>query len=127
MDTPYRLRTVATVHQQIAEFRQHPLLTESDDRLDGLAVDASGAPVAFDPLPGLPQDVGLSYPIVESMEPPCGRLLCGHVERMLECAGFVGGVVGLRHALTRPSQDAHHRSAGPSLRQVLLSRRSSVL
>ena len=127
VNPPHRLWTVAPFHQQVAKFRQHLLLTDGDDRLDGLAVDASGAPVASDPLPGLAQDVGLSYPVVESMEPPCVRLLRGHVKRMLECAGFVGGVVGLGHALTRLSQDGHHRSAGPSLRRVLLSRRSSVL
>jgi hypothetical protein len=39
---------------------------------------------------------------------------------------FPGGV-GLSHALTRPLQLARHRSAGPSPRRVLLSRRSWVL
>jgi hypothetical protein len=61
------------------------------------------------------------------MEPPLALLLRRHVKRALKCTDFVNGVVGRSHALARPLQPAHHRSAGPSLRRVLLSRRSSVL
>jgi hypothetical protein len=40
----------------------------------------------------------------------------------------VGGEIGwVSHALVRLLQPARHRSAGPSLRRVVLSRRSSVL
>src|SRR5215472_7172463 len=61
------------------------------------------------------------------MEPPCAPLLRGHVKRALKCADFLNGVVGLGHALTRSLQYARHRSTGPSLRRVVLSRRSSVV
>jgi hypothetical protein len=54
-------------------------------------------------------------------------LLRRHVERALKCTDFVYGVVGRSHALARLLQPARHRSAGPFLRRVLLSRRSSVL
>jgi hypothetical protein len=50
-----------------------------------------------------------------------------HVERGLKCTDFVDGVVGRSNALARLLQHARHRSAGPFLRRVLLSRRSSVL
>ncbi len=61
------------------------------------------------------------------MEPPLALLLRRHVKRALKCTDFVDGVVGRSHALARSLQPARHRSAGPSLRRVLLSRRSSVL
>jgi hypothetical protein len=127
VDPAHRLRAVAPVQQVLAQLRQHPLHPVGFHRLQGLTVDAGGALVATDLLPGPPQHVWPSDPVVQGVEAPLTVPLRGHVERSLECTDFVDGVVGRSHALTRPSQLARHRSAGPFLRRVVLSRRSSVL
>ena len=127
MDPTHCLGPVATGLKQSAQFRQHLRLPHRLDIGDGLAVNARGSFVATHLLPGVPQQVWPSHPVIQGVEPPLPVSLRGHIERSLECVDFVDGVVGLRHALTHPSQLARHRSAGPSLRRVLLSRRSSVL
>src|SRR5207244_5066297 len=82
-------------------------------RLQGLAIDASGALVAPNLLPGPSQYVWPRNPIEQGMEPPIAVSLRCQVERPLECTGFVDRVVGLGHALTRPFAADASPKCGP--------------